>query len=87
MNTGWVLTEKWVELVRLVVGRKMSKTSKGRGLPDKWQNNEKYENGVVSSRKHDKMNMRWVVMEKWAELVRLIVGHKMVKTDSNKTII
>ena len=28
--------EKWVEFVRLVVDRKMGKTSNGRGLPEKW---------------------------------------------------
>ena len=28
--------EKWVEFVRLVIGRKMGKTSNGRGLSEKW---------------------------------------------------
>ena len=79
MNTGWVFIEKWVELVRLVVGRKMSKTSKGKGLPEKWQKNGENENGVGSSRKHDRMNTGWVFIEKWVELVRLVVGRKMGK--------
>ena len=34
--------EKYVELVRLVVGRKMGKTNNGQGLPEKWQ--KKYKN-------------------------------------------
>ena len=38
MNTGWVLMEKWVKLVRFGVGRKMS-SSKVRGLPEKWSKN------------------------------------------------
>ena len=80
MNTRWVFMEKWVELVRLVIGRKMGKTSKGRGLPEKWLKNDKNENGVGYSRKRDKMNTGWVFMEKWVELVRLVVGRKMGKT-------
>ena len=63
----------------MVVGRKLFKTSKGRGLPEKWQKNDKNENGVAPSRKHDKRNTRWVVMEKWVELLRLVVGRKMGK--------
>ena len=35
MNTGWLFMEEWVELVRLVVGQKMGKMSKGRGPPNK----------------------------------------------------
>ena len=58
----------------------MSKTSKGRGLPEKWQKNDGNENGVGSSRKHDRMNTGWGFMEKWVELVRLVSGRKMGKT-------
>ena len=56
--------EKWVELVGVVVSRKMGKTSKGRGLPEKWQKNDENENGVGSSRKRDKMITGWAFMEK-----------------------
>ena len=76
--------EKWVELVRLVVGQKMGKTSKGRGLPEKWLKNGENENGVRPSRKQDKMNTGWVFMEKWLELVRLVVGRKMGKTSKGR---
>ena len=69
--------EKWVELVRLVIGRKMGKANKGRGLSEKWPKKGENKNGVGSSRKGDKMNMGWVFMEKWVELVRLVVGRKM----------
>ena len=58
----------------------MGKTSKGRGLPEKWQKNDGNENGVGSSRKHDRMNTGWVYMEKWVELVRLVIRLKMGKT-------
>ena len=64
MITGWVFMEKWVELVRLVVSRKMGKTSKGRVLTEKWPKKGENENGIRPSRKHDKMNTGWVFMEK-----------------------
>ena len=51
--------EKLVELVRLVIGRKMGKMTKARGLPEKWQKNDENENGVGSFRKRDKMNTGW----------------------------
>ena len=58
----------------------MGKTNKGRELPEKWQKNDKYENGVDSSRKHDRMNTALVFMEKWVELVKLGASRKMRKT-------
>ena len=76
--------ETWVELVRLVVGRKMSKTSRGQGLPEKWQKNNEKENGIGSSSKHDKMNTGCVFIEKWVELVRLVIGRKMDKTSKGR---
>ena len=76
--------QKQVELVRLVVGRKMGTTIKGRGLPEKWQKNNENENGVGSSRKRDKVNTGWVVMVKWVELIRLVVGRKMGKTSKGR---
>ena len=76
--------EKWVELVRSVIGRKMGKTSKGPGLPEKWLKNDKNENGVGSSRKRDKMNTGWVFMEKWVELVILVIGRKIGKTSEGR---
>ena len=79
MNTGCVFKEKLIKLVILVVGRKMGKTSKGRGLPEKWQKNDKNENGVGSSRKHDKMNTGCVFIDKWVKLVILGVAEKWVK--------
>ena len=86
MNTGWVFMEKCVEVVSLVVGRKMGKTSKGRGLPEKWQKNNENENGIGSSSKHDKMNTGWVFIEKWVELVRLVVGRKMGKMSKGRGV-
>ena len=62
----------------------MSKTNKGRGLPEKWQKNGKNENSVGSSQKHDRMNKGWVFMEIWVELVRLVVGGKMGKTSKGR---
>ena len=70
--------------MRLVVDRKMGKTSKGRGLPKKWQEKDKYENGINSSLKNDRMNTGWVFMEKWVELERLHVGRKMSKTSRGR---
>ena len=78
--------EKYVELVRLVVSRKMGKTSKGwglpkmgktskgRGLPEKWPNKGENKNGVGSSKKRDKMSTGWVFMEKWVKLVISVIG-------------
>ena len=61
-NTGWVFMEKYVELIRLVVGRTMGTMIKGRDLPNKCvkrirakgypkngRKNDKYEIGVDSS--------------------------------------
>ena len=62
----------------------MGKTSKGRGLPEKWQKNDKNENGVGSSQKRDKMNTGWVFMEKYVELVTLVVGRKIGKTSKGQ---
>ena len=62
----------------------MSKTSEGRGLPEKWQKNDGNENGVGSSQKYHKMNTGWVFMEKYVELVRLVVGRKMGKTNNGQ---
>ena len=52
----------------------MDKTNKGRGLPEKWPKKSENKNGVRPSLKRDKMNTGWVFMEKWVELVRLVVG-------------
>ena len=78
--------EKWVKRVRAGVTRKMGKTSKDRGLPVKWQKNDKNENGVGSSRKHDRMNTGRVYVEKWVELGRLVVGRKMGKTSKGRDL-
>ena len=51
----------------------MGKMSKGRGLTEKWQKNDKYESGVDPSQRNDRMNTGWVFMEKYVELVRLVV--------------
>ena len=55
----------------------MGKTSKGRGLPEKWPKTGENKNSVGSSKKRDKMNTGWVFIEKWVKLVILVVGRKM----------
>ena len=62
----------------------MGKTSKGRGLPEKWPKNGENKNGVGSSKKRDKMNTGWVFMEKWVKLAILVVGRKMGKTSKGR---
>ena len=84
MNMGYVFIGKWTKLVRLVVGRKTGKTSKGRGLPEKWPKKGENKNSIGSSRKCDKMNTGWVFMEKYVEWVRLVVGRKMGKTSKGR---
>ena len=76
--------EKWVELVRLVVGRKMGKTIKGRGLPEKWRKKGENKNSIGSSRKRDKMNTGCVFIEKLVKLVILGVGRKMRETSKGR---
>ena len=64
----------------------MGKTSKGRGLPEKWPKKGKNKNSIGSSKKRDKMNTGWVFIEKWVELVRLVVGRKMSKTSKGRRL-
>ena len=84
MNTGWAFMEKWVKLVILVVGRKMGKASKGRGLPEKWPKKGENKNSIRSSKKRDKMNTGCVFIKKWVKSVILVIGRKMGKTSKGR---
>ena len=70
MNTGWVFIEKWVELVKLFVGRKMTEMSKGRGIPEKWVKRVRARGYPKNGRKTVKIKMASDLPENMIECIR-----------------